>query len=135
MESNKSIPGRLYPFDAQDLICESNLSLMKKISGIWDRCVAEESDHADRRSVLLEGAGYWIQQSSWIDETGYFIKIRLHPLDRSRKEVHDRGRKVLQEFEGLFPGSRRTYVENGDLLEDGATVTLVVNSDRRSIGD
>ena len=125
--------GIFHPLKASDLLKASNRQLMANVAKIWDEQVAPEKDYMDRGSVILEEVGHWLNQSSWTDETGYYLKLRLAPLDAGRKDVQEKGRKVLQAFRALYPGAKASFVEGS--LEDGEKVTLAIHTSTHSIGD
>lgn len=128
--------GIFYSLSAKDLLKTSNRDLAGKVSAIWDRCVAPEKEFMRRDDVLLEDVGHWLQQSAYTDETGFFIRFRLHPSYCHQERVQEAGRKVYKEFLELFPNRKNTYIENRKALDGGTeTITLVVQTDSHSIGD
>lgn len=129
--------GIFQSFSSEDMLKSHNRDLMAKVAGIWDRCVAPESDYVGRRAVLLVDVGDWLYQSSWHDETGYFLKFRMAPLDCHRLDTQERARRVLKAFMGLFPGHTASTTYDEEVLSNGGTgtVTVVVKTGRHSIGD
>lgn len=129
--------GIFYSIKPRDLLKASNRDLAEKVSALWDRHVAPEKDYMERDNVILEDVGHWLKQSAWTDETGFFMKLRLHPSYKHQDRVQDAGRKVVQGFIDLFPGKKEVFKEGHLALEDGTTdtVTIVVQTGSHSIGD
>lgn len=129
--------GHFNSIKPRDLLKTSNRTLVERVSALWDQHVAKEADYMERDNVILEDVGHWLQQSAWTDETGYYIKLRLHPSYNHQAKVQEAGRKVVQGFIDLFPGEKEVFKENHIALEDGTTdtVTIVVQTGSHSIGD
>lgn len=128
--------GIFYSIKPRDLLKTSNRALVERVSALWDRHVALEKDYMERDNVILEDVGHWLKQSAWTDDTGFFLKLRLHPSYKHQDRVQDAGRKVVQGFLDLFPGRKHVYYSNPKAL-DGTeeTLTVVVETDSFSIGD
>lgn len=124
-------------FKAKDLLKQHNRGFMERVSKIWDQDVAPESEYMVRESVILVDVGYWLSQRAYTDETGYFLRFRLHPLDCGRVSVKERGRRVLASFQKLFSNVKGVQIENENALYEGTeeTVTVVVQTGSFSIGD
>lgn len=129
--------GHFNSITSRDLLKSYNRALVAKVAALWDKHVAPEKDYMDRDNVILEDVGHWLKQSAWTDETGYFIKLRLHPLTMHQAKVQEAGRQVVQGFIDLFPGAEHVFKENHLALEDGTTdtVTVVVQTGTSMIGD
>lgn len=120
----------------RDLLHPSNRDLTEKVAEIWNRHVAPDRDYLNRNNVIIEDLGRWLKQSDWTDETGFFIKFRLHPSFCHLERVQDAGRAVFKAFLELFPNRKNTYVENASALDGGVdTITLVVETASYSVGD
>ena len=119
-----------------DLLNSSNRKLIDRVAAIWDRCVAPEADYGTRDNVILVDLGHWLQQGAWADDTGYFLKFRLHPLYKHLPATQRKAAAVLQGFLDLFPQKREVYFDNRHALEGNEdTVTVVVHTASHSIGD
>lgn len=119
-----------YPFTPREFLNVTNRDVMIKVAQIFEAC-----PHRD--SILLEDCGSWLVQSDWTDRTGYYMTIRLHPLDKGRMNVQEAGRDITRKFLSLFPGKRPngiTYEGHEGYLE-GEKVTVFVETDMHSIGD
>ena len=129
--------GQFSSIKPRDLLKTHNRDLVAKVSALWDRYVAPEKDYMERDNVILEDVGHWLKQSAWTDETGYYIKLRLHPSYNHQAKVQEAARKVVQGFIDLFPGRKEVFKEGHLALEDGTTdtVTVVVQTGSHSIGD
>lgn len=129
--------GHFNSITSRDLLKSYNRALVAKVAALWDQHVASEKDYMERDNVILEDMGHWLKQSAWTDETGYFIKLRLHPMTMHQAKVQEAGRKVVQGFIDLFPGAEHVFKENHLALEDGTTdtVTVVVQTGTSMIGD
>lgn len=129
--------GIFYSIKPSDLLKTSNRNLAGKVAALWDKHVATEADYMVRDNVILEDFGHWLKQTAWTDETGFFIKLRLHPMYKHQERVQESGRNVVQGFIDLFLGEKEVFKEGHLALEDGTedTVTVVVRSGINSIGD
>ena len=138
--------GSLLPYDSRSLTIPRNLELMNKVAQIWDDCVGTE--YRNRDNILLEGIGEWLSQESWSDRTGFHLKIRMHPLYSHSATTQAKGRSVLNAFISLFPSGTVVFTENTEILDTGdinwqeketlgmnKTITVIVETDHRSIGD
>jgi hypothetical protein len=138
--------GILQPYTAKNLTTPANLNLMNKVAQIWDEHVG--TDYLKRDNVILESVGGWLSQESWEDRTGYHIKIRMHPTYAHSATVQGRARAVIDAFIELFPNCKVEFTENLEILDVGdvnwqekeklgltKTITVVVQTDRYSIGD
>ena len=122
------------PFTPRDLLNSQNLKIMTRVSEMFES--ATRGDYFLRQSVVLEGLGTWIEQSDWTDRTGYYMTIRLAPLDKGRPVARELGRTLLDKFSGLIPGSANvSTLLNGEGLDEGEQVTVKVHSSTYSIGD
>ena len=128
--------GIFQSLSVRDLLKTSNRSLAGKVAALWDQHVAVEADYMVRDNVILEDLGHWVKQNAWTDDTGFFMKLRLHPMYKHQERVQESGRKVVQGFLDLFPGRKHVYYSNPKAL-DGTeeTLTVVVETDSFSIGD
>ena len=89
------------------------------------------------QSVILEDCGSWLEQLSWTDRSGFYMTIRLHPLDKHREDVQEKGRTIVRRFLELFPDrtANGTSYEGQDGFKDGEKVTVFVHTSTYSIGD
>ena len=130
------INGMFQSIKAADLLNANNRKLAERVAGLWNRYVAPEADYMRRQSVILVDFGHWLDQKAWTDDHGFFLKVRLAPLDRNRKDVQDRGTAVANGFKTMF-GDCEVYVDNPQAFETGSeeTVTVVVKTGFNMIGD
>ena len=130
------INGQFHSIKPSDLLKTSNRNLAGKVASLWDKHVAVEADYMERDNVILEDFGHWLKQSAWTDDTGFFMKLRLHPLYKHRERTQESARKVVQGFLDLFPGRKHVYYSNPATL-DGTeeTLTVVVETGSHLIGD
>lgn len=129
--------GIFQPVTSSDLLNTRTRRLADKVAAIWDVCVAKEADYMNRRNVLLVETGSWLEQRSYTDATGHYLKFRLNPSFCHLAPVKESGRKVLQAFQDLFPGAKEVKIANEAALYDGSeeTVTVIVVTYIHSIGD
>lgn len=129
--------GMFQGIKASDLLKASNRALAEKVAALWDKHVAPEANYMDRDNVILVDVGHWLHQKAWTDDTGFFMKLRLHPLYNHQPRVQESARKVVQGFIDMFPGEKEVFKENHLALEDGTTdtVTVVVRTATNMIGD
>lgn len=129
--------GQFSSIKPRDLLKSRNRDFVAKVAALWDRHVAPEADYMGRDNVILEDTGHWLKQGAWTDETGYFIRLRLHPLTMHQAPAREAAKKVVQGFIDLFPGEKEVFKEGHLALEDGTTdtVTVVVRTATNMIGD
>lgn len=119
-----------------DLLSSHNRKLVDQVAAIWDRCVAPETNYNTRDNVILVDVGHWLYQNAWTDDTGYFLKFRLHPLYKHLPATQQKAAAVLTGFLELFPAHRGVHFDNRHALEGTEdTVTVVVHTSTTSIGD
>ena len=129
-----------YNFTPKDLLSKCNLDVVQRVAEAWDDVFGNDTwggaNYRSRESVILEGLGHCHRMNNWSDDTGYFMKIRLHPLDMHREEVQNNARKLTRLFLATFPGTRSKveYEGHEDFLK-GGSVTVYVITGARSIGD
>lgn len=124
------------PFTNSDQLKSTVRALTAKVADLWTQHVAPERDYDKRDNVILVNMGHWLEQSSYVDRTGYFITIRLHPLYNHLPRVQESARAVLGSFLALFPGHTAAHYEGRENLEGGTgNITLVVETGMFSIGD
>jgi hypothetical protein len=100
--------------------------------------VAEIFESSPQRDgVILEDCGSWLVQEAWQDRGGFYMTIRLAPLDKGREAVQEEGRRITGKFLDMFTGrkaSGTTYEGQEGYLE-GEKVTVYVETSSHSIGD
>jgi hypothetical protein len=121
--------GILTPFTPRDFLRSKTRDLMAAVSAIWDREVGPESDPFRRDDVILVELGDWLKQDAWVDKTGFYLKIRPHPLTSEAKRTEKMAR-VRQAFLDLFENKKGLLEE-----EVGGVQILVVHLATHSIGD
>lgn len=124
-----------YTFTPSQLLNSYNLKVMTKVASIFDEL--GEGDYYMCRSVILEDLGSWLVQSDWTDRSGYYMTIRLAPLDQHRPEVREMARAIIGRFIDIFVGrnANETKYENQQGLDKGEKVSVFVHTDTNSIGD
>lgn len=124
-----------YTFTPRELINTYNRQVMTKVAEIFESVL--RNGVALDQSVILEDCGSWLEQSDWTDRSGFYMTIRLHPLDRHREEVQEKGRTIVRRFLELFPArtANGTSYEGQDGYKDGEKVTVYVHTSTYSIGD
>ena len=130
--------GMFQSIKAADLLNSNNRKLAEKVATLWDRVVAPEEQYMERGSVILVDFGHWLDQKAWTDDHGYFLKVRLAPLDKHKLHVQNRGMAVIRGFKAMFgDGECETMVDNPHAFETGSeeTVTVVVKTGFNMIGD
>ena len=119
-----------YSFTPHELINTYNRKVMTKVAEVF-----ESSPHL--RGIVLEDCGSWVVQEAWQDRGGFYLTIRLAPLDKHREAVQEEGRRIIGKFVDMFTGrkaSGTTYEGQEGYLE-GGRVTVYVETSSHSIGD
>ena len=125
-----------YTFTPRELINSYNRQVMTKVAEIFESVLGNRYGTRDE-SVILEDCGSWLEQLSWTDRGGFYMTIRLHPLDKHRKDVQEKGRAITAKFLELFTGmpANGTFYEGHEGYKDGERVTVYVHTTTTSIGD
>jgi len=119
-----------YSFTPRELINTYNRKVMTKVAEIFELS-------PQRDGVILEDCGSWLVQEAWMDRGGFYLTIRLAPLDKRREAVQEEGRRIIGKFLDVFSGrkaSGTTYEGQEGYLE-GEKVTVYVETSSHSIGD
>ena len=119
-----------YSFTPRELINAYNRKVMTKVAEVFELS-------PQRDGVILEDCGSWLEQRDWTDRTGFYMTIRLAPLDKHREAVQEEGRRIIGKFLDVFSGrkaSGTTYEGQEGYLE-GEKVTVYVETSSYSIGD
>jgi hypothetical protein len=119
-----------YSFTPRELINVYNRKVMTKVAEVFEWS-------PQRDGVILEDCGSWLEQRDWTDRTGFYMTIRLAPLDKHREAVQEEGRRIIGKFLDAFSGrkaSGTTYEGQEGYLE-GEKVTVYVETSSHSIGD
>ena len=123
-----------YTFTPRELINSYNRQVMTKVAEIFESVLRKGV--ALDQSVILEDCGSWLEQLSWTDRMGFYMTIRLHPLDKHREDVQEKGRAITAKFLEVFRGSSLgTFYEGQEGYKDGEKVTVFVHTSTTSIGD
>ena len=93
-----------YSFTPRELINTYNRKVMTKVAEVF------ESSPPHLRGIVLEDCGSWLVQEAWQDRTGFYMTIRLAPLDKAREAVQEEG-TILRVFAG-YSGWSRGQLEN-----------------------
>ena len=124
------------PFSHRDLLNKHNRDVVSRVADIWDTVLGKGSP-TQRDSIILEEIGGWVRQESWHDRTGFYLTIRLAPLDKTRPAVQESGRAIMARFIDAFPGrnSNGTFYEGQENYAAGENLTVYVETGMNSIGD
>jgi len=119
-----------YSFTPRELINTYNRKVMTKVAEVF-----ESSPHRD--GIVLEDCGSWLVQEAWQDRGGFYLTIRLAPLDKHREAVQEEGRRIIGKFLDMFTGRKAsgTTYEGQDGYLEGEKVTVYVETSSHSIGD
>ena len=119
-----------YSFTPRELINTYNRKVMTKVAEVFE-------SSPQRDGVILEDCGSWLVQEAWQDRGGFYMTIRLHPLDKHREAVQEEGRRIIGKFLDMFLGRKAsgTFYEGQDGYLEGERVTVYVETSSYSIGD
>jgi len=119
-----------YSFTPRELINTYNRKVMTKVAEIFE-------SSPQRDGIILEDCGSWLVQEAWQDRGGFYMTIRLAPLDKGREAVQEEGRRITGKFLGMFSGRKAsgTTYEGQDGYLEGERVTVYVETSSHSIGD
>jgi hypothetical protein len=117
-----------YSFTPRELVDPRNRRVMLGVAEMFE-------GSPFREGVLLEDAGSWLQQDAWVDRTGFYMTVRLAPLDVGRPEVRAEGRRLVAGFVDAFLGRDGVSYEGEELYEEGGRLTVFVETAHHSIGD
>jgi hypothetical protein len=127
-------------FTPKDLLSKHNRDVVERVAEAWDDVFGKGThgglNYLSRESIILEGLGHCHRMNSWSDDTGYFMKIRLHPSYMHREETQEKARKLTRQFLASFPGTRnKVEYEGHEEFLKGGSVTVYVITHNHSIGD
>ena len=119
-----------YSFTPRELINTYNRKVMTKVAEIFE-------SSPQRDGIILEDCGSWLEQRDWTDRTGFYMTIRLAPLDKHSEAVQEEGRRITGKFLDMFTGRKAsgTTYEGQDGYLEGERVTVYVETSSHSIGD
>jgi len=119
-----------YSFTPRELINTYNRKVMTKVAEIFE-------SSPQRDGIILEDCGSWLVQEAWQDRGGFYMTIRLAPLDKGREAVQEEGRRITGAFLDMFTGRKAsgTTYEGQDGYLEGERVTVYVETSSHSIGD
>ena len=119
-----------YSFTPRELINTYNRKVMTKVAEVFE-------SSPQREGVILEDCGSWLVQEAWQDRCGFYLTIRLAPLDKHREAVQEEGRRITGAFLDMFSGRKAsgTTYEGQDGYLEGERVTVYVETSSHSIGD
>jgi hypothetical protein len=119
-----------YSFTPRELINTYNRKVMTKVAEIFE-------SSPQRDGIILEDCGSWLVQEAWQDRGGFYMTIRLAPLDKGRTAVQEEGRRITGAFLDMFTGRKAsgTTYEGQDGYLEGERVTVYVETSSHSIGD
>ena len=119
-----------YSFTPRELINTYNRKVMTKVAEIFE-------SSPQRDGIILEDCGSWLVQEAWQDRGGFYMTIRLAPLDKGREAVQEEGRRITGKFLDMFTGRKAsgTTYEGQDGYLKGERVTVYVETSSHSIGD
>jgi hypothetical protein len=128
-----AIPGILSSFRPRDFTNTHVAALISNTSSIFNEVLGDR--WPSNQSVLLEDVGSYLRQLSHSDETGCFLKFRLHPSDAHREDSLTRAREIAKRWLALFPKGSQVLWNGQERIKEGETVTVVVVTGTHSIGD
>ena len=119
-----------YSFTPRELINTYNRKVMTKVAEVFESSPC-------RDGIVLEDCGSWLVQEAWQDRTGFYMTIRLAPLDKHREAVQEEGRVITRKFLDMFPDrtASGTFYEGQDGYLMGEKVTVFVQTAAFSIAD
>ena len=119
-----------HSFTPSELINSTNRTVMTKVAKLFE-------SNPQCEGLILEDCGSWLEQRDWTDRSGFYMTLRLAPLDKHRDEVQNAGRNIFGKFIDMFPrrNTNGTSYDGYNGLEDGEKVTVFVHTDTTSIGD
>ena len=119
-----------YSFTPRELINTYNRKVMTKVAEVFE-------SSPQRDGIILEDCGSWLVQEAWQDRGGFYMTIRLAPLDKGREAVQEEGRRITGKFLDMFSGRKAsgTTYEGQDGYLEGERVTVYVETSSHSIGD
>ena len=119
-----------YSFTPRELINTYNRKVMTKVAEVFESSPC-------RDGIVLEDCGSWLVQEAWQDRTGFYMTIRLAPLDKHREDVQEEGRVITRKFLDMFPDrtASGTFYEGQDGYLEGEKVTVFVQTAAYSIAD
>jgi len=119
-----------YSFTPSELINTYNRKVMTKVAEVFESSPC-------RDGIVLEDCGSWLVQEAWVDRGGFYLTIRLAPLDKHREAVQEEGRRIIGKFLDVFSGRKAsgTTYEGQDGYLEGEKVTVYVETSSHSIGD
>ena len=127
-----AIPGSLNSFRPRDFTNTHVVRIISNTSTVFNEVLGDR--WPSNQSVLLEDVGSYLRQLSHSDETGCFLKFRLHPSDAHREDSLTRAREIAKRWLALFPGAQVLW-DGQERIKEGETVTVVVVTGTHSIGD
>ena len=126
-----AIPGSLNSFRPRDFTNTHVAGIIGNTSAIFNEVLGAQ--YPTNQSVLLEDVGSYLRQLSHSDETGCFLKFRLHPSHK--EDGLTRAREIAKRWLALFPKGSQVLWDGQDNIKEGGTVTVVVVTGAHSIGD
>jgi hypothetical protein len=119
-----------HTFTPRELISSTHRKIMNSVAESYLKL----GDYT-RDGVILEDLGSWLEQQAWTDVTGYYMTLRLAPLDLGRVSVQEAGQKMLSAFTDLFPGKKFRMEEETGSFVSGGKMTVYVTTDTYGIAD
>lgn len=127
-------------FTPQDLLSQRNRDVVQRVAEAWDDVFGKDTrggvNALNRQSVILDGLGTCFRHNDWSDDYGFFMTIRMHPLDMRREETQENARKLTRRFIATFPATRnRIEYEGHESFLQGGPVTVFVVTHNTAVGD
>jgi hypothetical protein len=85
--------------------------------------------------LILEEFGTTLVQLSWSDDTGFYVRYRLHPLYSHMPKLVDASRLAQLRFAGIFGKSQSFKVDFENIEDRNGNITVYVATGTHSIGD
>jgi len=121
------------PFTVREAINPHYIALLTEVG----RLVREvsESTGVGRDAIILEGFGSTVVQGAWIDETGYYITFRPHPMYSHLDRIAAALKTLEEKFVKSFNNRKEPVVTVEDPEDKNSKITVQVTTDSYSIGD
>ena len=126
--------GHCMSFKPYELVNPSTLKFLQKLSDIFE----ENSLHSGgyHHALILVDTGGWLEQSSWQDHVGWFVKFRISPHYVRKQSAKDAAHAFIKAVCREFCATD-SQVLNASAINDesGEEILIIVKTDSFSIGD
>lgn len=119
-----------------DYMSYGEVDLLSCYVDLFKRAIATVSKSYFCCGVICEDFGTWLNQSSYMDYSGHFIRLRLSPLDCAYKSTHDVFKNVIDEFiKTFYPKNKRDFKLVYQVDSEALAITVFIQNSAYSIGD